>query len=161
MIKALGTALDWFRRPCCPNIMLSHATESDFVCITESGYLWEFEIKITKADWKADALKSRSYNPGNSPARFYYAVPESLCVDGIPEWVDPTAGVVTFENWEIKRGDDYPHTMRWLRQAKVRHKNKAPPALKAELCRKVYARYWRYVSPKQAVEAPRLIEVNP
>lgn len=81
----------------------------DLAVITKNGILWEIEIKVTLADWKAD-MKKRKWrawgrvegaamplNYGENkqdPARFYYCVPEALLKSGIPEWVWPNAGII-------------------------------------------------------------------
>jgi hypothetical protein len=67
----------------------------DFMLLTDSGRIWECEIKISLSDWRADLKKTKSYTQGWAPARFYYAVPESLVARGIPEWVPAYAGLLT------------------------------------------------------------------
>ncbi len=66
-----------------PNIYLPRfGNESDLVSITNTGYLWEYEIKITKNDFYADRRKYRHerYLDSESatdrkPNRFWYVVP--------------------------------------------------------------------------------------
>jgi len=43
-----------------PNIYL-YEWESDFLSVTRAGYMHEYEIKITKADFKADAGKTEKH----------------------------------------------------------------------------------------------------
>lgn len=155
IISALGTSFEWHRRICCPNVMLGYNCEADFVLITESDILWECEIKISVADWKADNKKDRRYHIDQHPARFYYAVPDALVANGIPEWVRPDAGVLVLR----ERDDGRPSVARWLRVAKVQHKHKVRPELKAELLKKVYFRYWRHVAPVLRLSEPKTIEI--
>ena len=80
--------------------------ECDIVELTKSGYLYEYEVKITRADFKADAKKQRDgyekiegvwqpssktkYGVLQSGSRvnyFYYLVPKDLIsVDEVPEF---------------------------------------------------------------------------
>jgi len=72
--------------------------EADLAVVTNSGWLWEVEIKVRSADWHIDKEKAKwvlMEKPGALvPRRFYYAAPHELAlrweVFGIPEW----AGVV-------------------------------------------------------------------
>ena len=79
--------------------------ECDMFSVTKAGYGYEFEIKISKADFKADAVKNRvvrgkSWPPTtevkhellakgqpDGPSRFAYVVPEGLLTpEDVPEW---------------------------------------------------------------------------
>lgn len=95
------------------NLYVFHTTwESDYLALTKSGYLYECEVKISRADFKNDMKKKRkhqilegSYSPKEvdlwengkwkgkvpetvyKPHYFYYAVPEGLIdVDEVPEY---------------------------------------------------------------------------
>jgi hypothetical protein len=60
--------------------------ESDFFSVSESDYLYEIEIKITRADYKDDFNKSEKHlllenfqkEPKKKPNKFFYAVPKGL-----------------------------------------------------------------------------------
>lgn len=59
--------------------------ESDFFCVSASGYAIEVEIKISKSDFKADFKKEMKHlnlvgdNPSAlKPNKFYYACPDGL-----------------------------------------------------------------------------------
>jgi hypothetical protein len=65
--------------------------EADLLSVPDSGFCYEYEIKTTRADFKADAAKRNKHdsysNAGNmrslsrarrAPARFYYVVPAHL-----------------------------------------------------------------------------------
>jgi len=165
IISALAVAFEWWRRDLCPNVQ--EGSEMDMALLTKAGLLWEIEIKISMADWKADLKKERRYNPGWSPARFYYAVPAALVANGIPEWAPAHAGVLRLRN-ELQHHTEPngrrvighgPRSAGWLRQAKILHKVKAPPFVREALRAKIYARYWRHVAPQITATAPATIEV--
>src|SRR5688500_4528407 len=63
--------------------------ESDLISVTKAGFIYEFEIKITRSDFRADAKKTRTgfmVNPertrwGRPASRanyFYYVTPPGL-----------------------------------------------------------------------------------
>ena len=74
--------------------LLIYNWESDMLKITKSGYVYEFEIKISKADFKNDfknkkkkhLILENSQNT-NKPNYFYYVVPDGLIDENdIPEY---------------------------------------------------------------------------
>ena len=150
-IQALAMSFEWWRRTICPNVQ--EGSEMDFLMLTTSDILWECEIKISMSDWKADLKKVRHYNDGWAPARFYYAVPEALVENGIPEWVPAHAGVIMLYD----RGDKI--SARMLRQSKSLHRRKAALCIREAMLRKIYFRYWTHVSPVIAAAAPKTLEV--
>jgi len=53
--------------------------EADLIAVSPAGWCTEVEIKVSKADLKADAAKHKwSRGLGPMISRFYYAVPDSL-----------------------------------------------------------------------------------
>lgn len=76
-----------------PNIHLKHF-ECDILELTKAGYLYEYEIKTSKSDFKNDAKKKSWHGSkydlikaGNRTNYFYYIVPEGLLnADDIPEF---------------------------------------------------------------------------
>lgn len=69
--------------------------ESDVLKITKSGYAYEFEIKISRGDFKNDfkhkkkkhLLLENKENKSKMPNYFYYVVPEDLITeDEVPEY---------------------------------------------------------------------------
>jgi len=75
--------------------------EADLLEITKSGYAYEYEVKISRSDFKNDAKKRPKSRPWQSPRKskfeiiadgsrinyFYYIVPENLVsVDEVPEF---------------------------------------------------------------------------
>lgn len=72
--------------------------ESDVIILTKSGYWYEIEIKISRADFRNDQKhKSQKLNlmadegTLNKPNYFYYAVPEGMIS---PDEVPPFAGLI-------------------------------------------------------------------
>lgn len=65
--------------------------ECDLLVLTKSGYLWEIEIKVTRADLLADKKKTHGHHNQNIK-RLYFALPHYLesCIEHIPE----RAGVI-------------------------------------------------------------------
>lgn len=73
--------------------------ECDLLLCTKSGYLWEIEIKTSKADLIADKKKIHGhYNPNIK--RLYFAIPEFLLknIEHMPE----RAGIIT-----VNKRDEY------------------------------------------------------
>lgn len=82
-----------------------YSWESDSLSITKSGYVYECEIKISRADFFNDKKKERkhqilegTYTPGRwektypmRPNYFYYVVPEGLVK---PEEIPPYSGLI-------------------------------------------------------------------
>ena len=89
-----------------PNTYLGN-WEGDVFEVTNSGYLYEYEVKITRADFKKDAEKAKHYWSGQIISKFdqiregkrcnyfYYLVPENLIhVEDVPEF----AGLIYVDN---------------------------------------------------------------
>jgi len=60
---------------------LYQKVEFDFLMLTQSDYLHEFEIKLTISDFRADNkkdLKMIMLKNGNYPANFWYVVPSNI-----------------------------------------------------------------------------------
>ncbi|MCK9446292.1 hypothetical protein M0Q50_05310 [bacterium] len=81
--------------------------ESDILAISKSDYIYEFEVKISKADYKKDFIKEKHNNIINEnateiikgemtyilPNYFNYVVPANLItIDDLPEY----AGLIYF-----------------------------------------------------------------
>lgn len=66
---------------------------ADLLFISRSGYATEIEIKISRADWKADRHKQKFDRERPHIARFFYAVPETLA-DSQPEWTPEYTGLL-------------------------------------------------------------------
>ena len=165
--QVLARRLEWWRNTIVPNVYLgARRDEMDLAIISQSGLLWEVEIKVSMSDWKADFNKPK-WKRGQRvlpchPARFYYAVPFELVPEiarseserwgkrkySIPEWVAPSSGIIAVntDRCEI------------LRQAKPMHRNPLPLELRLELLQKLGARYWNHVAPRDAALVSNEIE---
>jgi len=97
--------------------------ESDFLAVSKSGYVWEVEIKISRADFKNDFKKTNwngikkhkvltSENSFLKPNKFCFAVPEGLIEKNeVPDY----AGLI----YVAKNKD-----CQIIKQPKFLHKNK-------------------------------------
>ena len=105
--------------------VFSNSWESDYLSLTNSGYFYEGEVKISKSDFKADFKKEKKHlileNNFNKtqidnnlcPHYFFYAVPEGLIdVSEVPEY----AGLIYMI-------DVYPY-YKWIKKAPLLHKEK-------------------------------------
>lgn len=94
MVLPLASYFNWSANRIIPQFAVDGGI-ADLVVITKAGYLIEVEIKVSQADWKADAEKNKWQRGGEyvqgvwTPAsadsvvrptvsRFFYAVPEEL-----------------------------------------------------------------------------------
>lgn len=113
--------------------------ESDFFSVSESGYIYEFEIKISRGDFKDDFNKINKHQLLEStdpktvlkkPNKFFYAVPRGLLTSTvIPEY----AGLL-----EI---DPITKSVSTIKEAPFLHKEKGFESLKDILIDKFYFRY--------------------
>jgi hypothetical protein len=133
-----------------PNVyFFKHDWETDLLVVQQSGYTYDIEIKVTKADFKADQkkihkhqiLKDGAYTKyftrcgfeeqeqviyNRRPNRFYYAVPRDLIsVEEVPAY----AGLICV--------DDFSATI--VKEAPFIHKEKVK--VEERLCMKFYV-YW-------------------
>lgn len=101
--------------------------ECDFFAISKTGYSIEIEIKISKADFKADYKKEYygknkhhqllDKNDTDKPNKFYFACPDGLIKT---EDINENYGLIyiTDSHWKI------------VREAKFLHKNKMMTEIK-------------------------------
>jgi hypothetical protein len=95
----------WRRNFCLPNFTPRRWWECDLFELTAAGYFREYEVKVSLADFRADAGKeSTAWTPGQGrrverkhdllargdprgPSRFWYVVPAGLVdVAAVPAW---------------------------------------------------------------------------
>lgn len=74
---------------------------ADFMTITRAGYGSELEVKVSRADWKADLAKPKWNGMPPWVTRFIYVVPVAL---GVPDFVPPQAGV-----WHVESNVTFLH----------------------------------------------------
>lgn len=103
--------------------------ESDFFCVSQSEYFYEFEIKMSRQDFFNDFKKYKhSYFRGavitdeilktqKIPHRFFFVVPEGLIK---PEEVPPYAGLF----YIIDRGTTISSSIRQVKPSPFIHKIK-------------------------------------
>jgi len=95
-----------FHTPVCENVKyLLHHWEMDVMSISKSGMMYEYEVKISRSDFKADLKKNKQhyYKKENlmkiwTPNYFSYACPTDLIkIEEIPDY----AGLYYCENGEV------------------------------------------------------------
>jgi len=122
--------------------------ESDFLYVTESGYMSEIEIKVTRSDFRADFKKQRTVYDRVTTLKntvvkhvilpqgltglkqFSFAVPKGLITkDEVPEYAGlcyviktPRAGHISLR-W-IKQPPSLPHP-RVISKKEIRHINRS------------------------------------
>lgn len=101
MIYALARHFDWFRNRMMTEWYIDGG-QADLIFVSKAGYVTEIEVKISRADWKKDASKSKWQRPRPHIARFFYAVPESLLAEGLPDWCPPEAGVLAVSGANVR-----------------------------------------------------------
>lgn len=120
--------------------------ECDILEVNQSGFTTEYEVKISRSDFKNDrkkldlsrnVLKDDLIQLGNRTNYFYYVVPENLLsVDEIPEY----AGLIYVkQKQESKR-----YTMLMferIKKAPKLHKNKIQTETYIEILEKIYLKF--------------------
>lgn len=133
-----------------PNIYLWDEFESDFISVTNAGYIREFEIKLSLSDFYNDAKKNDRYTgiakydwllSGKGPNEFYYLFEDGTIPDEkIPEW----AGIAKI--MDVKKSHcGTPYTVKECvirRSAKRLHNNKITTQKENVLYKSLYYRYW-------------------
>lgn len=164
LVSALALYFDWARNQCFPRVSM-WTWEQDFVVVTEAGRVWEVEIKLTRADWKADASKDKwETQSWKKIARFYYCVPTELIAKGVPDWVPDYAGILVLEKKFFKPtkysvgGDKI--TISEHRPAKNRSKYALASHMLMRLYRSTYFRFWRSgrIDPQKLPYVPVEVE---
>ncbi len=116
----LANYLDYRTNLIVPNVhwgMNMH--ECDLLVLSQAGYVTEVEIKISKADLKADAKKVHGHRCSRIK-KLFFAIPTYLedCIEHIPE----RAGIIT-----VRPKDDNVWTRcRTIREPEI---NKAAPKM--------------------------------
>jgi hypothetical protein len=140
--RALALYFDWTKRPFFANVHLFD-WEMDACILTDSGYLWEVEIKCTLADWRADQHKAKWKSRHiDKVSRMYYAVPWTL-LDKVPEFVPDHVGLIGLYisdcGTEVRA--------RLHREGKSKRGYTIEPAKMQQLYRSTYYKYWNQVQP--------------
>ena len=142
---------------CLPRYTPAGWWECDLLEITEAGYWREYEIKLTRADFRADQEKTREVLPRaygqpvvrerkhqllastqRGPCQFYYVLPTGLIAPTeLPSW----AGLLEFSETPGRARPWNIHT-RLVVQAPRRHADKIDPAVERHARGVVY---WRWM----------------
>lgn len=131
--------------------------EADLLAISKSGYVNEYEIKCSRADFRKDAEKSQRFCEGRDlfnrgqwverrkhdllaagdergPSRFWFVTPTGLlALDEVPAW----AGLV-----EVKENRYGTLLVTFVRRAPRLHAHKASESLCADINRTLAYRFW-------------------
>lgn len=103
IVEAIRRAYIEFHYHLQESYIFSSTWESDYFCRSKSGYFYEFEIKCSRSDFRADFKKQKhelfnqlwnqkKYVDGlKAPSRFFFVCPENLIrIDEVP----PYAGLI-------------------------------------------------------------------
>jgi hypothetical protein len=134
---ALVHRLNWRQNRIMPEFYLDGG-QCDLLQVTRSGYATEYEIKVSRSDWKKDATKDKWRRPRPHVARFFYAVPIELA-DYWPEWAPDGAGLIavrlTNEQWPV---------LKEIRPAKRFAAQKLNQQTLDRMYEAAYFRFWNY-----------------
>jgi hypothetical protein len=144
---ALARYLEWHRQILVPEFALGGGI-MDLCQISAAGYVTEYEIKVTRADWRADREKAkwdsaalgwngRPRYDRSMVSRFFYVVPAHLA-EKIPDWVSPAAGVLSISDGGL--GWDHVRELRPARRLKA---EKISSADRERAITAFYFRCWR------------------
>ena len=126
-----------------PNIYIFHGWESDMLSITPAGYVHEYEVKVSLADFKADFGKrskhrllsgkdSRGIAYRGTPNYFWYVCPDNLIpVDKVPEYAGLLYLCGELDYWECIQ-----------KKAPLLHRDKATEKMKNRILNVYRYRYW-------------------
>lgn len=146
--RALVRYLQWHQTLVIPEFDLDGG-RCDLVQISRAGYATEFEIKISRADWKADADKQKWMKPRPHIARFFYCVPEHLLPpDTVLDFVLPDAGILVCGGDGV--GYDWTREHRPARRMRAQ---KVDDRTQRKALEAFYYRYWRHEADIQRVRA--------
>lgn len=137
--------------------------ESDVLKITKSGYAYEFEIKISRGDFKNDfkhkkkkhLLLENKSNDSKMPNYFYYVVPAGLITEeDVPEY----AGLI-YIHGSIIGTNRYYYSFEEIKSAPKLHTNKIDE-INLKLIDKFYYNYlhWKHKYEKDIVEYKEQLE---
>ena len=137
---------------CIPNYTPKGWWECDFIHITKSGYMVEHEIKVSRADFFADAKKQKQLGFANKvvgkhqllelgsedgPRQFWFVILEGLIdVSEVPNF----AGLKIVKL--VENGGNPCVDVKVIKKAPFLHKSKADKSLKEHVLSVCYYRYW-------------------
>lgn len=150
-----------------PNISFSWLSwEADLISVTKAGYMHEYEIKCSKADFIADfkkrkhrhftgelATKNPRYNYGRVPNYFTYVAP----INAIPLCIPDYAGLIEVSESKWQAG---VINFCDIRKPKRIHSNKVPEAGKTKMIRTLIFKYWNVANNLRKMQEERDILIK-
>lgn len=127
-----------------PNYTPSKWHECDLFAVTKAGMGVEFEIKISRGDFKADMAKTDkhrrlSLGDGLGPSRFFYVVPDGMVtVDEVPAY----AGLIYAREREAYPGGPARIFVREIKKAPKLHRQPVPVKVTDHMRSVFYWRFW-------------------
>lgn len=127
----------------CPNVFLNGIREMDLAVVSRAGYLWEYEMKTSKADLQRQAMKSGTMASHSDVSRFWLVVPEEAASTALECW--PQAGVLVYAQREGHDWGCHAHWS-WIEFSEIARPKKLCPlplrqTLREEIRRKISIRY--------------------
>ena len=138
MLFALARYFNWWEQRMATEVELGSLRE-DLVVISRAGYVTVVEIKVTRSDWLKDRQKLRRW-PSPLISRFFYAVPEPVFKQGIPDHVPSLAGLLVVNEGGNFRGYDSVHEQRPAFRMKA---EKLSASRERAITQSFYYRFWR------------------
>lgn len=114
---------------------------ADIVSLSAAGYLTEFEVKTSLADFKADRAKAKWAKHRPHVSRFFYVVPGSL-IPKVQPLLLPGQGLIDV-HWGNNGGGAWHTVFARERVAAERVKaTKYTPVMRQQMHANCYYRYW-------------------
>jgi hypothetical protein len=139
MLFALARHFQWFAQKMITECEIGGLRE-DLVVVSRAGYATVIEIKVTRADWLKDQNKGRWTTPSKHLSRFFYAVPQPVFKQGIPDHVPATAGILVVRDGGTWQGYDSVVEERAAARLKA---EKLPETKLRAINEAFYYRFWR------------------
>lgn len=121
--------------------------EADFLSVTQAGFVYEFEIKCSRADFRADFINKwqkheqylRAAAADESPNFFYYVCPENVAaIEDMPKY----AGLIyILDRYQYVPGQGYSWFQLVKRAPRI-HPHKISPEMCLFLAHKATERFW-------------------
>ena len=147
---AVANWLPWWRYLVVPNVTLFPVSvgEMDIAALSRANMLYEVEVKVSFADWKADfkkakwiRMRERGYD-SYSPSRFSFAVPQDLLdTRGLPNECPDWAGILSVSARTCY--DETRLSVKEIRKPRMLHRRPIALDRILELAHKATHRHWR------------------
>ncbi len=124
-----------------PNVYMGLVGEMDLMSVTKAGYLNEFEIKISRGDFKADFKKRKHFYMENKlhltklPNYFWFVMPMGLVYD---HYIPDYAGHI-----EVALDHDSVLIMTVVKKPKLIHNNKITDFHLKKILMNLGYKFWR------------------